>query len=102
MYTSFISGPRRAGDLDGPEEFYLVLLDNGRTKLLADAAKRESLFCIRCGALPEHLSGVSQDRRAQLSVDLLGAHRCDYFAAVPGHHARPVAAVRVQPVRRLR
>jgi L-lactate dehydrogenase complex protein LldF len=36
VYTSFLSGPRRAGEIDGPEEFYVVLLDNGRTKLLAD------------------------------------------------------------------
>jgi len=50
VYTSFLSGPRREGELDGPEEFYLVLLDNGRTKVLADAEKRQSLYCIRCGA----------------------------------------------------
>lgn len=50
VYTSMLSGPRRAGEIDGPEEFYVVLLDNGRTKLLADRDKRESLFCIRCGA----------------------------------------------------
>lgn len=49
-YTSIVSGPRRPGELDGPEEFYLVLLDAGRTKLLADVEKRESLQCIRCGA----------------------------------------------------
>lgn len=50
VYTSFLSGPRRAGEIDGPEEFYVVLLDNGRTRLLADRQKRESLQCIRCGA----------------------------------------------------
>jgi L-lactate dehydrogenase complex protein LldF len=50
VYTSFLSGPKREGEQDGPEEFYLVLLDNGRTRLLADRDKRESLFCIRCGA----------------------------------------------------
>ena len=54
VYTSFLSGPRRAGEIDGPEEFYVVLLDNGRTKLLADAGKRESLYCIRCGACLYH------------------------------------------------
>jgi L-lactate dehydrogenase complex protein LldF len=54
VYTSFLSGPRRAGEIDGPDEFYVVLLDNGRTKLLADAEKRESLFCIRCGACLNH------------------------------------------------
>lgn len=50
VYTSFLAGPRRAGEVDGPDEFYVVLLDNGRTKLLPDRSKRESLYCIRCGA----------------------------------------------------
>jgi len=50
VYTSFLAGPRRPGEVDGPEEFYVVLLDNGRTKLLPDRSKRESLYCIRCGA----------------------------------------------------
>jgi L-lactate dehydrogenase complex protein LldF len=50
VYTSFLSGPRRKNEIDGPDEFYLVLLDNGRTKLIADEGKRESLYCIRCGA----------------------------------------------------
>jgi L-lactate dehydrogenase complex protein LldF len=50
VYTSFLSGPRRDGEPDGPEEFYLVLLDNGRSRVLADSEKRQSLYCIRCGA----------------------------------------------------
>ncbi len=50
VYTSFLAGPKRAGEIDGPEEFYVVLLDNGRTKLLPDRSKRQSLYCIRCGA----------------------------------------------------
>jgi L-lactate dehydrogenase complex protein LldF len=54
VYTSFLSGPRRTGEIDGPEEFYVVLLDNGRTKLLADKDKRQSLYCIRCGACLNH------------------------------------------------
>ncbi len=49
VYTSWITGPRRAGELDGPEEFHLVVLDNGRSRILAGPL-RESLFCIRCGA----------------------------------------------------
>ena len=49
-YVSFISGPRRDADLDGPEELHVVLLDNGRTKMLADTSIREVLQCIRCGA----------------------------------------------------
>src|SRR5215472_12433629 len=50
VYSSFLSGPRRAGEVDGPEEFFVVLVDNGRTKLLPDRNKRQSLYCIRCGA----------------------------------------------------
>jgi L-lactate dehydrogenase complex protein LldF len=50
VYTSFLSGPRRGDEIDGPDEFYVVLIDNGRTKLLADREKRQSLHCIRCGA----------------------------------------------------
>jgi L-lactate dehydrogenase complex protein LldF len=54
VYTSFLAGPRREGEIDGPEEFYVVLLDNGRTRLLADREKRQSLYCIRCGACLNH------------------------------------------------
>lgn len=49
VYTSLLTGPRRAGELDGAREFHLVILDNGRTRILAGPL-RESLFCIRCGA----------------------------------------------------
>jgi L-lactate dehydrogenase complex protein LldF len=49
-YVSMISGPRREGERDGPEEFHLVILDNGRSKILGDADLREILYCIRCGA----------------------------------------------------
>jgi L-lactate dehydrogenase complex protein LldF len=49
VYTTLITGPRRPGELDGPEEFHLVVLDNGRSKVLATPF-RESLQCIRCGA----------------------------------------------------
>ena len=54
VYTSFLSGPRRGDEIDGPDEFYLILLDNGRSKLLRDAEKRQSLYCIRCGACLNH------------------------------------------------
>ena len=54
VYTSFLAGPRRSGEIDGPGEFYVVLLDNGRSKLLRDPDKRQSLFCIRCGACLNH------------------------------------------------
>ena len=49
-YVSMTTGPRRSDDEDGPEEFHLILVDNGRSKMLADPALREALYCIRCGA----------------------------------------------------
>lgn len=49
-YNNLISGPRRPGESDGPEEFHLVIMDNARTTLLADAEQRDALNCIRCGA----------------------------------------------------
>lgn len=49
-YNSFYGGPRQPGEPDGPEEFHVVLLDNGRTALLADPEQRDALHCIRCGA----------------------------------------------------
>ncbi len=49
-YGTLIGGPRRPGEADGPEEFHVVLVDNGRSQLLADAEQREVLHCIRCGA----------------------------------------------------
>lgn len=49
-YVSFIGGPASQNDGDGPEEFHLIILDNGRSKILADPEFREVLACIRCGA----------------------------------------------------
>jgi L-lactate dehydrogenase complex protein LldF len=50
VYNSIISGPRQPGENDGPEEMYVVFLDNNRTNILANQVQRESLYCIRCGA----------------------------------------------------
>ena len=49
VYTTLVRGPRRAGELEGPEEFHLVLLDNGRIAQLGGPL-REALSCLRCGA----------------------------------------------------
>jgi L-lactate dehydrogenase complex protein LldF len=49
VYTTLITGPRRTGEADGPEKFHLVILDNGRSRVLGSPF-RESLECIRCGA----------------------------------------------------
>lgn len=50
VYNSIITGPRQDGETDGPDEMYVILLDNGRTNLLKNEKTRESLYCIRCGA----------------------------------------------------
>ena len=63
-YASFLTGPRRPGELDGPEALHIVILDNGRSQLLADPVARPALSCIRCGAClnacpvaPDYLEG---------------------------------------------
>ncbi|TVO57815.1 LutB/LldF family L-lactate oxidation iron-sulfur protein [Denitromonas halophila] len=52
-YTTFSTGPRRDGDIDGPEEYHVVLLDNGRSKMLGSRFQ-DMLRCIRCGACMNH------------------------------------------------
>jgi L-lactate dehydrogenase complex protein LldF len=48
-YVSYVGGPRLDEEPDGPEEFHLVLVDNGRSRILADPDFREVLHCVRCG-----------------------------------------------------
>ncbi|MFN8289161.1 MAG: LutB/LldF family L-lactate oxidation iron-sulfur protein [Chitinophagaceae bacterium] len=50
VYNTIVTGPRQPGEKDGPDEMYVILLDNGRTNILANEKQRESLYCIRCGA----------------------------------------------------
>ena len=50
VYNTIVSGPKQSGEVDGPDDMYVILLDNGRTNLLANEKTRESLYCIRCGA----------------------------------------------------
>ena len=50
VYNSIITGPRQEGENDGPEEMYVILLDNNRTEILAHKNQRRALGCIRCGA----------------------------------------------------
>ncbi len=76
VYTNVVTGPRRAGDPDGPDELVVVIVDNGRSRVLRSEAA-EILACIRCGAC--------------LNV-------CPVFRAVGGHaygqvYAGPVGAV---------
>ena len=53
-YVNMISGPRKPGEKDGPQEVHLILLDNGRTQAYADDELRATLQCIRCGACMNH------------------------------------------------
>ncbi len=76
VYTTFTTGPRRPGDLDGPEDFHVLLLDNGRTRMLGSEF-HEMLRCIRCGACINH---------------------CPVYAAIGGHaygwvYSGPMGAV---------
>ena len=50
VYNTIVTGPRQPNETDGPEEMYVILLDNGRTNILENPKQRESLYCIRCGA----------------------------------------------------
>lgn len=50
VYNTIVTGPKQHNETDGPDEMYVILLDNGRTNLLANTTSREALYCIRCGA----------------------------------------------------
>ncbi len=50
VYNTLLSGPRKANETDGPEDMYVILLDNGRTDLLEKKDQRQGLYCIRCGS----------------------------------------------------
>ena len=53
VYTTLSTGPRRTGDVDGPEDYHVILLDNGRSAMLGSEFK-DMLRCIRCGACMNH------------------------------------------------
>jgi len=71
-YFNMISSPRKPGEQDGPEEVHLVLLDNGRSRILADPELRPTLRCIRCGACMNHCPVYTR----------VGGHA--YQAVIPG------------------
>jgi len=50
VYNTIVTGPKQPGETDGPDDMYVILLDNGRTNILGNKKARESLYCIRCGA----------------------------------------------------
>ncbi len=100
VYNSIIAGPRQQGETDGPEEMFVILLDNNRTNILKDPVQRESLYCIRCGAclnacpvyknigghaygatysgpigsvITPHLSGLAENKHLSYASSLCGA-----------------------------
>ena len=86
---------------DGPREFHVVLLDNGRTKVLADAESRETLALHSLRGLPERLPRVPADRWSRLRVHLQRADRRDSHPAIAIDGALAIAALRVFALRRL-
>ena len=50
VYNTIFTGPRQPGETDGPDDMYVILLDNGRTNMLERPEVREGMYCIRCGA----------------------------------------------------
>ncbi len=53
-YVNMITSPRKPGEKDGPKEVHLIILDNGRSEIYADAQRRQTLYCIRCGTCLSH------------------------------------------------
>ena len=71
-YTTVSTGPRRQGDLDGPQAYHVVLLDNGRSAMLGGEF-HDMLRCIRCARVHESLPGLCRGRRSCLWLGLSGA-----------------------------
>ena len=99
-YTSIWTGPA-AGD--GPVEMHIVLIDNGRTNVLADTLGRPGVALHPVLGLPERLPGVRAGGRAFLRFGVPGADRRRTDAPIARHRKRcgQVAAVRIESVRRL-
>ena len=80
-YNTWLTGPRLAGETDGPEEFHLVIVDNGRSDILASEFQ-EVLRCIRLRCLFEYLSGISSNRWSWIWFYLPGANWCSDFSII--------------------
>ena len=79
-YNTGLTGPREADNVDGPEEFHLVIVDNGRSQVLGPRVSR-CLRCIRCGACMNTCSGVPPHWRTRLWFYLSRPHRRGDFSA---------------------
>ena len=101
VYTTFSRGPRRAGDPDGPEEYHVVLLDNGRSNLVG-TEMQEMLRCIRCGACMNHCPVYQAVGRPRLRLGLSGADRGGADAGADRGRGGGAAAERLDLLRALR
>jgi L-lactate dehydrogenase complex protein LldF len=88
-YFNVITGPRREGELDGPKEVHLVLLDNGRSQAWRDADFRATLQCIRCGACMNHCPVYTRIGGHAYGTTYPGPDRPDHLAAPAGAGADP-------------
>ncbi|MCW8916491.1 MAG: LutB/LldF family L-lactate oxidation iron-sulfur protein [Magnetovibrio sp.] len=94
VYNTFFTGPKREGDLDGPDEFHIVLLDNGRTELLGSEF-RDILRCIRCGACINHcpVYGVTSGHAyGWVYPGPMGSVLTPFFVGIEEAHLLPSAS----------
>ena len=99
-YTNFINGPRRKAEIDGPREVHVVILDNGRSAMLADPVMREALYCIRCGACLNVCPIYRRIGGHAYQLDLSGTDRIDHQSE-SFRQRGGIPAVRVHAVRRV-
>jgi L-lactate dehydrogenase complex protein LldF len=101
-YVNMITSPRRSGEKDGPKEVHLVLLDNGRSHILADPELRQTLLCIRCGTCLNHCPVYVRIGGHAYGHVYPGPHRQDTDPADGGSRRDRGAGHRIQPLRRMR
>ena len=101
-YTNIITGPRRPGEADGPDELHVVILDNGRSDVLGtELARDPRLHPLR--RLPQRVPGLPPGRRARLRLGLLAARSapCSRRCSPASQPEAAELAERVDAVRRL-
>ncbi len=99
-YTSFITGPRREGELDGPGEMHVVILDNGRSSMIADPVIARGVELHPMRRVPERMPDLPANRRPRVSLGLSGADRIDRQPQFI-RRRRGIPAVCVHAVRRV-
>ena len=100
VYVNIINGPAAASDEDGPRQFHLVLLDNGRSEIYG-GEYREALACLRCGACLNVCPVYRNVGGHAYGSVYSGAHRLGGYAGAGRPAGGAVPALRQQPLRRL-